>query len=265
MSFPAAAWAEALPWAVGAVAVVLAGTFVASRRAGKHSVIDVAWGLLFVAITVSALVTSIGHGDPLRRGLLFALPVAWGLRLASHIAQRTRGAPEDPRYERLLARAPGNPDWYAVRMIYLLQGALALVVAAPVLVGMFEPGAVGVLAWVGVALWAVGVFFEAVGDLQLRRFRADPSNRGTIMDRGLWRYTRHPNYFGDACVWWGIFLVAAQRWPGVLTIPAPILMTLLLTRGSGVRVLEAHMRDRPGWADYARRTSPFFPLPPRRR
>jgi steroid 5-alpha reductase family enzyme len=199
-----------------------------------------------------------------RRGLLLALPVACGLRLATHIGRRSIGKPEDPRYEQLLAKAKGNPQLYALRMVYLLQGALAFVIAAPILVGAFEPGPVHVLGWLGVALWGVGVFFEAVGDQQLERFRADPANKGTVIDTGLWRYTRHPNYFGDACVWWGIFLVAAERWPGVLTIFAPIVMTLLLTKGSGARILDKHMAQRPGWAEYAARTSGFIPRPPRR-
>ena len=118
------------------------------------------------------------------------------------------------------------------------------------------------LGWASL-LWVVGVFFEAVGDRQLERFRADPAQQAArCIDVGLWRYTRHPNYFGDACVWWGIFLVAAEHWPGVLTIFAPVLMTLLLTKGSGARILEKHMSGRPGWAQYAARTSVFFPLPP---
>jgi steroid 5-alpha reductase family enzyme len=199
----------------------------------------------------------------LRRALLLALCVVWGVRLAVHIGRRTVGKPEDPRYEQLLGKAKGSRELYAIRTVYLLQGALALVVAAPVLVGMFETGPVRVLGWIGVAVWLVGVFFEAVGDAQLERFRNDP-DRGPVMDRGLWRYTRHPNYFGDACVWWGLFLVTAERWPGVVTLPAPVLMTLLLTKGSGVRILERHMAGRPGWDDYVARTSAFFPLPPKR-
>ena len=107
-------------------------------------------------------------------------------------------------------------------MIYLLQGVLAFVIAAPILVGGFEPSSVGVVAWLGVAVWAVGVFFETVGDAQMERFRGDPANKGKLIQSGLWRYTRHPNYFGDACVWWGIFLVAADGWPGVLTVFGPI-------------------------------------------
>lgn len=263
-AYPLGAFGQAVGWAAGAELVVLAATFAVAKRAGKHSVIDTAWGLLFAAVAVAAFAGSAGEGDPVRRWLLLVLPVLWGVRLAVHIGRRTVGRPEDPRYEQLLAKATGNPDVYALRMVYLLQGALALLVAAPVLVGAFAPGGTGPLTWAGVALWCVGLFFEAVGDHQLERFRADPANKGTVMDRGLWRYTRHPNYFGDACVWWGIFLGAAQRWPGVLTLLSPVVMTLLLTAGSGVRILERHMAGRAGWDEYAARTSAFVPLPPKR-
>ena len=248
-----------------AMVVVLAATFAASRVAGRHSVIDTVWGLLFGSVAIAVFVISAGYGDPVRQALLLALPLLWGLRLAVHVGRRSHGKAEDPRYEKLLGRARGNPDLAAVRLVYLPQGVLAFVVAGPVLVGMFEPAPVWGLAWAGVALWAVGLFFEAVGDWQLERWRADPSHKGKVIDVGLWRYTRHPNYFGDACVWWGIFLVAAERWPGVLTIVGPVVMTLLLTKGSGARLMERHMRDRPGWAEYAARTSAFVPLPPRRR
>jgi steroid 5-alpha reductase family enzyme len=132
------------------------------------------------------------------------------------------------------------------------------------MVGGYENGPVGVIGWIGVGVWVLGLFFEAVGDHQLEAFRRNPANRGTVIDVGLWRYTRHPNYFGDACVWWGIFLVAAGRWPGILTILSPIVMTLLLTKGSGARIMEQHMSGRPGWAAYTARTSGFVPRPPRR-
>jgi len=264
-SFDGGAFVAALPWAAGAVVAVLAVTFVASKIAGKHSVIDTAWGLLFGAVAIAVFVRSSGHGDDLRRALLLALPLLWGLRLALHIGRRSIGRPEDPRYEQLLSKAKGNSDLYALRSIYLLQGLLAFVIASPILVGAFESRPVRGLAWAGVVIWCVGVFFEAVGDAQLERFRRNPAHRGTVIDVGLWRYTRHPNYFGDACVWWGIFLVAADSWRGLLTGFAPVLMTLLLTAGSGARILEKHMSRRDGWADYAARTSMFFPLPPKRR
>jgi steroid 5-alpha reductase family enzyme len=251
-------------WSIVAVAVVLATTFTVAKIAGKHSVIDTAWGLLFAAVAVASFLTSSGHGNDLRRWLLLVLPVLWGTRLAVHIGRRTVGRPEDPRYEALLAKARGNPDLYALRMVYLLQGVLALLISAPLIVGAFESGPVGALAWLGVALWAVGLFFEAVGDHQMETFRGNPANKGKVIDVGLWRYTRHPNYFGDACVWWGMFLVAAEHWPGVLTVYSPILMTLLLTKGSGARIMEKHMAGRPGWAEYAARTSGFVPRPPKR-
>jgi steroid 5-alpha reductase family enzyme len=264
-AFPASDFLAVLPWTGAGVFIVLVATFAIAKLAGKHSVIDTAWGLLFVTIAVLAFAGSSGDGCVTRRWLLLVLTAVWGLRLAVHIGRRTIGKGEDPRYEKLLGKARGNPDLYAIRMVYLLQGLLAFVISAPLQVGSFEGGRVGVVGWIGVAVWAVGVFFEAVGDWQLERFRADPSSRGKVMDRGLWRYTRHPNYFGDACVWWGIFLVAASSWPGVLTVPAPIIMTLLLTQGSGARIMEAHLRGRPGWDDYVARTSKFVPLPPRKR
>lgn len=269
MTFDGSAFAGALAWSGGATVAVLLVTFIASKVAGKHSVIDTAWGLLFCAVAVAVFIASAGYGDDVRRYLLVLLPLVWGLRLATHIGRRSIGKPEDPRYEQLLSNArtskpQRNPDLYALRSIYLLQGLLAFVIAAPIMVGGFEPHPVRVIAWIGVAIWLVGVFFEATGDLQMERWRADPTHKGKVIDVGLWRYTRHPNYFGDACVWWGIFLVAADSWPGVVTIFAPAIMTLLLTKGSGARILEKHMSTRDGWDDYAARTSGFFPLPPKK-
>ena len=263
MTFDGTAFAATLGWAAGAVLVLILATFVASRIAGKHSVVDVTWGLLFVVIAGVVFARSGDTVEPVRRWLLLVLPVVWGLRLAIHIGRRSLGKPEDPRYKELLDKAPGNGDLYALRMIYLLQGLLAFVIASPILVGGFEGGAVGPVAWIGVVVWIVGVFFEAVGDRQMERFRGNPANKGKVIDSGLWRYTRHPNYFGDACVWWGIFLVAADALPGVITVYAPIIMTLLLTIGSGARILERSMSKREGWDAYAARTSMFFPRPPR--
>src|ERR1700679_236237 len=134
----------------------------------------------------------------------------------------------------MLDKAPGSRAAYALRKVFLLQAALIWLVSVPVQAGMFERGggAWAAAAGLGLVVWLCGLVFESVGDWQLARFKADPAHKGMVMDRGLWRYTRHPNYFGDACVWWGIFLVAAERWPGVLTIFPPIVMTLLLTQGS---------------------------------
>ncbi|MEW1955235.1 DUF1295 domain-containing protein [Terrabacter sp. NPDC080008] len=246
------------------VVVVLAVTFVVALRAGRHAVIDVTWGLGFVAIAVVAVVTSAGHGDGLRRWLALVLTALWGLRLATHIWSRSRGKGEDPRYEAMLARADGGPDRYALLHIYLPQGLIMWFVSLPVQVAMFVDGGLAWVLWVGVAVWAVGLFFEAVGDLQLARFRSDESNRGQVLDTGLWRYTRHPNYFGDACVWTGLFLVAASAWPGVLTVLSPAAMVWNLYAGTGKKLLEKDIGDRrPAYADYVRRTSGFFPWPPK--
>jgi steroid 5-alpha reductase family enzyme len=263
-SYPTSAFASTLPWAAAAVLIVLASTFAVAKVVGKHSVIDTAWGLLFVVVAVVAFAASADYGDVTRRWQLLILPAGWGLRLAQHIGRRTVGKPEDPRYEALLAKGGSHPDLYAIRMVYLLQGLLAFVISAPILVGAFEHSSAGMVSWIGLGIWVVGVFFEAVGDRQMECFRRDPAHKGKVIDVGLWRYTRHPNYFGDACVWWGMFLVAASGWPGILTIFSPIIMTLLLTQGSGVRILEKHMAGREGWAEYAARTSAFIPWPPKK-
>jgi steroid 5-alpha reductase family enzyme len=249
--------AEAELTAVGVVVTVLLLTYVAAAVLGKHSVIDIAWGLMFALVALATFVGSSGEGDDARRWLLLLMPALWGARLAVHIGLRSRGKPEDPRYEKLLAdRGPVS----AALIVYGLQGALVLLVAQPVIVGPFEDDGLTPIAYAGVVVWLVGMFFEGVGDWQLDRYRSDP-DRGPVMDRGLWAYTRHPNYFGDACVWVGIFLVASERWPGVLTVPSPVVMVYLLAFGSGKKVLEKHMEGRPGFAEYQRRTSGFFPLP----
>ncbi|MFD8753276.1 DUF1295 domain-containing protein [Kitasatospora sp. NPDC059577] len=249
-----------------ALAVLLAA-FAVGVRTGRHRGVDVAWGLAFTAVALTGYALSDGSGDPGRRLLATVLVTVWGLRLSAHIWWRARGAPEDPRYARMLARAPEGPPRtrYALRIVYLLQAALVWFVSLPVQAAQYVPHPPGALAWTGTALWAVGLFFEAVGDRQLARFKADPANRGRVMDRGLWRYTRHPNYFGDACVWWGLFLLAADTPVGWAFVPSPLLMTWLLAFGSGKPMLERQLgAQRPGWADYAARTSGFVPLPPRR-
>jgi steroid 5-alpha reductase family enzyme len=258
--FAGNAFLHSLVWAAGAIVIVLVLTVIASKKAGKHSVIDTAWGLLFCAAAVPAFLRSSAEGDAARRWLLLLMTALWGLRLAVHIGLRSIGKNEDPRYAKML---DGRSPLYTIAIVYGLQGALAFLVSMPVVLGSFERAPLTPLAFLGVALWLIGVFFEGVGDWQMERFKADP-HRGTVMDRGLWRYTRHPNYFGDACVWLGIFCVAASRWPGVLTVFSPIIMVYLLAFGSGKRVLEKAMADRPGYREYTQRTSGFIPMPPRR-
>ncbi len=250
----------------GAVLVLMLLAFAAGTAAGRHNVADVAWGLGFAVVAVLALIISAGHGLDWRRALLAATTVIWGLRLASHIFWRSRGGGEDPRYAALLGKAKGNRAAYALRTIYLAQGALIWVISLPVQAGMLARRPLVPLLVIGCLLWLCGLFFEVAGDQQLERFKSDPANRGKIMDRGLWRYTRHPNYFGDACVWWGIFLIACGSWASAATVISPLLMTYLLVWGSGKRLTERRMiQGRPGYAEYAARTSGFIPLPPRGR
>lgn len=250
----------------GAALAVMLATFAVALVKGVHRLVDVAWGLGFTAVALVTLALSAGHGDDARRVLVTVLTAVWGLRLAGHIARRGRGKGEDARYERMLAKAPGNRSLYALRKVYLLQGALVWLVSLPVQAAQYVPVPLGPVAWVGVAGWLTGLLFEAVGDAQLARFTADPANRGRIMDRGLWSWTRHPNYFGDFCVWWGLYLLAVTpgAWAAALLgVVSPLLMSYLLTMGSGKRLLERHMAERAGYAEYAARTSGFFPRPPR--
>ena len=241
--------------AVCVVAMLL--TTYAARRAGRVSVVDVTWG---VALAVVAVVSAaVGDGDPLRRWLLVALVSVWGLRLSWHIWRRNTGHGEDPRYTELLGSKRGGP---LVR-VWIPQGAAIWFVSLPVQVSAVTGDGVGAVVVAGALVWLLGVTFESVGDAQLAAYKRD-ADRGPVMDRGLWRYTRHPNYFGDACVWWGIWLVAASAWPGVLTVLSPVVMTYFLVFATGAKLLEETMMKRPGYPEYAARTSMFFPLPPKR-
>ncbi|ANJ10936.1 DUF1295 domain-containing protein [Streptomyces parvulus] len=266
---PWGAFGAGLGWAAAAAFAVMLVTFAVAVRKGVHRVVDAAWGVGFAAVAVvtSAVAAAAGEGDPVRQVLVTVLTVVWGLRLAVHIGRRGRGHGEDPRYDAMLAKAPGNRNLYALRMVYLLQGALVWLVSLPVQAAAYGSGPVTLLAWTGTAVWAAGLVFEAVGDAQLARFKADPAHQGRIMDRGLWSWTRHPNYFGDFLVWWGLFLVAcdAGTAAAAVSVVSPLVMTYLLIGGSGKRLLERRMADRPGWSAYADRTSGFFPRPPRRR
>src|SRR6478735_11047010 len=243
-------------------AVAMGVTALMARRLGRVSVVDITWGLVFVAIGWVSFAVGTGSGRSL---LLAALVTVWGGRLAWHIRTRALGAGEDPRYDTLLADAPpGKRFGLAVRKVFVVQGLAAWFVALPLQVAAATDRPLGWIAAVGVVVWVVGVGFEGVGDAQLAAFKRDRSNRGCVMDRGLWGWTRHPNYFGDSAVWWGLWLVAASAWPGVLTVLSPVVMTYFLAFATGARLLESQMAARPGYPEYMERTSMFFPRPPRR-
>lgn len=251
----------------GAALVIFGATFFVARRVGRWNVVDVTWGLSFVVIAAVSFGWSqaVPHHNDLRRLLVLGLTAVWGLRLAGYIALRSRGQPEDPRYAKMFKRASGNPSVLAIKVVFLPQAFLSWFVSIPVQMAMYLRSGTGALTWIGTAVWVLGATFETVGDAQMARFKADPANKGLIMDRGLWRYTRHPNYFGDAAVWTGLFLIAAQRWPGVTTVLSPFAMVYFLYFKSGKRLLEKNMAaSRPGYREYMERTSGFLPLPPKR-
>ena len=264
---PAGPFAVTLLATAVALLVMMAVTFAIAVKAGKHSVVDTAWGIGIALVALVGLVSSIGYGQPARRATLAAASVIWGLRLAVYIGSRNRGKPEDPRYRDLLSRAKGDRCGYALRTIYLPQALILWLACLPMQAGLLERAPAGPLTVIGAVLWLGGFVFESVGDWQLARFKADldpKTHQGMIMDRGLWRYTRHPNYFGDFCMWWGLFLISFGSWAELPTIVGPLLMTFLLTRGSGQRLTERRMADRPQYANYVARTSGFIPRPPKR-
>jgi len=244
-----------------ALAVVHSVTFAVGRRIGRYNVVDVAWGVGFVAI--AAVAATLGHGDPTRRWLLLALVSIWGLRLSWHIQRKTAGKGEDPRYAALLREATVGR---VLRKVFLLQAFITWFVSFPLQLSAVTgatPKPLTAVTAMGVAVWLVGVTFEAVGDRQLKVFKSDPANRGMVMDRGLWAWTRHPNYFGDAAVWFGLWLITIDGWWALATVGSPLLMTYFLVHVTGARLTEKLMASRPGFDEYQARTAFFFPQPPK--
>ena len=265
-SFDWAAFGVLVAVTVGVVVVTFAVTLVVARAVGQHSVVDVTWGLGFVLVAVAAYVVSgaLGTGNPAVRVVALVLPAVWGLRLAGYIGWRNRGKGEDPRYAEMLGddHPAGALTTTVLRKVYLPQAGVMMVVSLPVLAAMVRASTVTAVLVIGAAVWLVGFLCESIGDAQLARFKADPDNKGKILESGLWRYTRHPNYFGDLCVWWGILVVAAGHPAALVTVVGPLLMSYLLISVTGKELTEKSMSDRPGYADYVRRTSGFVPLPP---
>ena len=246
-----------------AAVVVMTVTAVVAARAGRVSVVDTAWG---IALLVVAVVCALFSGS-WQSWLLVALVGVWAGRLSSHIFTRSRGHGEDPRYEAVLGGTlPAVGMRVAVRRVFLVQGAAVWLVSLPLQAAAVASLSWTWVVWLGVAVWAVGVLFETVGDAQLAAYKRDP-DRGPVMDRGLWSWTRHPNYFGDALVWWGLWLsggLASGLLPGLVSVLSPVAMTIWLVWVTGARLLEQTMMKRPGYPEYAARTSMFVPLPPRR-
>lgn len=244
---------------LAAVFLLMTAVWVGSLFKRDASIVDIFWGLGFV---LAAWVYYIA-ADPstLRAGIVVLLVSLWGLRLSGYILWRNWGEGEDYRYREMRQRHPETFARRSLFTVFWLQAGLLWAISIPLLAAIRSPGPAG-LSWLdiaGIVFFAVGIVFEAGGDWQMARFKSDPANKGKVLDSGLWRYTRHPNYFGDAMVWWGLFLFAAAAgawW----TVYSPSLMTALLMKVSGVTLLERNLREsKPGYREYIERTNAFFP------
>lgn len=230
-----------------------------SLRIKNSSIVDIFWGTGFVILNLVYFALSPQGYFP-RQILISTLVSIWGLRLSTYILQRNMGKGEDFRYRKWREEAGTKWWWQSFFRVFVLQGILLWIISIPLLAAQYSPlpEKLILLDFLGVIVWLVGFYFESMGDYQLARFKANPANKGKILNSGVWRYTRHPNYFGDATQWWGFFLIAAAA-GGWWTIFSPLIMTWLLMRVSGVTLLEQTMSNRPGYQEYVARTSAFFP------
>lgn len=247
--------------ALAALAVFATGGWLVSLPMRNVSIVDIMWSLMFLLAATVYAFTQVTLGP--RAMLVLGLVIVWSIRLAAFIFWRNRGQAEDFRYRKIRTN---NEPGFALKSLYLvfgLQAGLAWVISLPILAAVNSTAPLGWLDALGVALCLTGLIFEAGGDWQLSQFKRDPTNRGKVLDTGLWRYTRHPNYFGDFCVWWGFFLIALAA-GGWWSVVGPVLMSVLLLKVSGVALLEKDIGDRrPDYRAYIRRTNAFFPGPPR--
>jgi steroid 5-alpha reductase family enzyme len=249
-----------------AILVLMLCAWVFSLAKRDASVADIFWGLGFVL--VAWLTFGRAQGYLGRKLLLVLLTTIWGLRLAIHILRRNRGKGEDPRYRAMRAQHGGAFWWVSLFTVFGLQSILLWLISLVVQVGQLAP-LPDRLTWIdglGTVIWAVGFGFEAIADRQLARFKADPYSQGQVMDRGLWAYSRHPNYFGESLLWWGIFVIGLATPGSAWTVISPLLITYLLLKVSGVTLLEKTIVEtRPAYRDYIKRTSAFIPWLPRRK
>ena len=249
-----------------AIGLLMAVCLILSVRLKQWSFIDTLWGLGFVLVAIVSFSIAGGSGHPQRKAAMLLVTALWGIRLATHLFRRSRSVGEDPRYTAHMRRRQGSVVGHAVRTILWPQARIMWFVSIPIQLAMYENAAMDILAWGGVGLALVGITFETVADLQLSRFKADPRDRSAIMDRGLWSWTRHPNYFGDSCVMFGLWAISCGHWVGFLAVACPAYMTHRLVNRNGKALLERRMsRSRgPAYAEYVARTSGFIPRPPRR-
>ncbi len=255
---------HAMLLALAAMVVLAVAAWPVSVVKTDVSIVDSLWSLLFVAGAVVYAVCAMPQPDGARAACVAVLLAIWALRLCGYVTWRNFGEPEDRRYQAIRARNQPGFAWKSVYLVFALQAVLAWIVVLPVLAALTGDVAFNALDVAGLALWLAGFAFESIGDQQLAKFKSDPASRGRVLEHGLWRYTRHPNYFGEATIWWGFFLFAAAAgawW----TVVAPLVMTIMLLKVSGVALLEKDIGERrPAYRDYILRTSAFIPWPPKR-
>lgn len=247
----------------GLILIFMTGMWLLSVYLKNASIVDSGWGLGFVILAWFWFFRT--DGFLTRKLLLLTLVTIWGLRLAGYITWRNWGKGEDYRYQNFRRRYGAKYWWFSYFQVFLLQGVLLLLIASPLLAAQFYgTNSLNIIDYIAMAVWIIGFLFEAGGDFQLARFKSDPANRGKVLARGFWKYTRHPNYFGDATQWWayGLFALAAGVW---LPLFSSALMTLLLLKVSGVALLERSLREtKPAYRDYIERTNAFVPWFPKR-
>jgi steroid 5-alpha reductase family enzyme len=248
----------------GVVMAMLTFVWMVSVKLTNASIVDPFWGLGFVLLAIYYYFNT--EGDLTRKAVVLLLTSVWGLRLFGYLLFRNAGKPEDYRYAQFRKQyGPERYWWFSFFQVFLLQGILLWLISSPLLVaqqGLSRP--FGMLDVLGLTLWIIGFSFEAGGDYQLSKFKSDVSNKGKVLNTGFWKYTRHPNYFGDACLWWGFALfatAAGSYWP----VLSSVLMTFLLLKVSGVALLErALKKNKPEYEEYIRRTPSFFPWFPKK-
>jgi len=252
--------AEVLMFNAALVALAMVVLWLLSLRLKDAGIVDIFWGLGFVLVSWSTFAV-VPTG--LRGVILTVLTTVWGVRLAGYIGRRNHGKGEDSRYKAMRDYRGNSFWWFSLISVFALQGVVMWLISLPVQIGQVAEASMGILNFAGVGIWLIGFLFESVGDYQLAKFKSIPDSRGKVMDRGLWRFTRHPNYFGNALIWWGLFFVAAT-WSTVWLVISPIFMTFLLVKVSGVALLERNLAGRSEeYRDYIQRTSAFIPWPPK--
>ena len=247
-------------WNLAVIVAMMIIGWLISLRYRNVTIVDSLWGLGFVLI--AWITFSLSEGFPGRKTLIAVLVTVWGMRLSIYLSRRNWGAAEDPRYGKWRKRSGERFRVVSLFKVFLLQAIFLWVIALVLQYGQLSqtPDHFVWLDMLGVFIWVIGFFFEAVGDWQLARFKADPANKGRVMDRGLWAYSRHPNYFGEFLIWWGLFLITLSTPNSWWTVISPLIITAVLLKMTGIPLTEGTIvKTRPGYEDYIKRTSAFVP------